>query len=158
MTDPQHGPDPDDRRQYLGFIQSVIMRMSAASTQAKSWLLPVVTATYGYALTQTADSVAALGIGGVLIFALMDANYLNQERSFRSLYDSVVQGDAIPPFSMDPSLAAPAGPDAPALRSKQFLRSIRQWFPPWKVWTSWAIAPFYGSLLAVGIAIWARVR
>jgi hypothetical protein len=158
MTDSENAPDPEDRRQHLGFIQSVIIRMSAASTQAKGWLLPVVTATYGYALTQKADSVAVLGIGGVLIFALMDANYLNQERSFRGLYDSVVRGDAIPAFSMDPSLTAPAGQGPPASRSKQFRRSIRRWFPPWKVWTSWAVAPFYGTLIAIGIAIWARVR
>lgn len=158
MTNPQPGTDPEDRRQYLGFIQSVITRMSAASTQAKGWLLPVVTATYGYALTQKADSVALLGIAAVLIFALMDANYLNQERSFRVLYDTVVRGDDIPAFSMNPSLAAPSGQDATTSIPKRWLRSIRGWFPPWKVWTSWAVAPFYGTLIIVGAAIWVKVR
>ena len=59
-TPTQH--DPEDRRKHLDFIQSVVTRMSAASSNAKAWLLPVVTAAYGYALTQRADSVALLAV------------------------------------------------------------------------------------------------
>ena len=158
MNEPQHEIDPEDRREYLGFLQAVITRMSAASTQAKGWLLPVITATYGYALTQNADNIALLGISATLLFALMDANYLNQERSFRNLYDCVVRGDDIPAFSMDPSLAAPAGPTLRGSFPKRFLSIVLRWFPPIRVWTSWAVAPFYGSLVAVGVAIWLRER
>jgi hypothetical protein len=71
--------------------------------------LPIVTVSYGYALTKYAWSVAAVGIGAVLIFGLLDANYLKQERAFRSLYDQVANGGRIPRFSMNPTLAAPAG-------------------------------------------------
>ncbi|WP_245650191.1 HIT family protein [Millisia brevis] len=134
---------PEDRRQHLDFIQSTITRMSQASSSAKTWALPIVTATYGYAIVEDAWGVALLGILAVVIFAILDANYLKQERAFRHLYDQVARGGPIPTFSMNSTLAAPAGstvnywPDAADLRS-------------------WSIALVYGPLLAAGIviAIW----
>lgn len=154
-------PDPEDRRQHLDFIQAVVTRMSAASSTTKGWLLPVVTVTYGYALVNRDASVAMLGVAAVLLFAVIDANYLNQERAFRRLYDAVAQGGKIPAFSMDASLAAPARPH-PAIDSasrwKRMSRVVRGWFPAWAVWSSWAIAPLYGSLLFVGLVIILRVR
>jgi histidine triad (HIT) family protein len=59
--------------------------VSAASTAAKSWMLPGVTVTYGYAITQSAASVAQLDVGATLLFAYRDANYLRQEKRFRRL-------------------------------------------------------------------------
>src|SRR4051794_32227246 len=118
------GTDPDDRRQHLAFIQSIVTRMSAASASAKSWLLPVVTLTYGYALTRAADSVALLGVAAVAIFALLDANYLNQERAFRALYDRVARGDAVPAFSLNPSLAAPARESFTGSWSKRAVQAV----------------------------------
>lgn len=38
--------------------------MSAASSNAKGWLLPVVTATYGFALIQRSRAVTLLGLAG----------------------------------------------------------------------------------------------
>ena len=100
-TPTQH--DPEDRRKHLDFIQSVVTRMSAASSNAKAWLLPVVTATYGYALTQCAGSVALLGVGATLLFSYLDANYLRQEKRFRALYKAVAQGAYnIAAFSLQP--------------------------------------------------------
>src|SRR6266536_4121001 len=97
---PADEPSPEDRRQHLMFIQSVVARMSQASASAKTWLLPIVTAAYGYALAKYSWSVAALGVGAVLVFCLLDANYMKQERAFRSLYDQVANGGRIPRFSM----------------------------------------------------------
>lgn len=142
--------DPEDRRQHLEFIQAAVTRMSAASSTTKGWLLPVVTAAYGYALTSQTESIAALGLAAVLLFALLDANYLNQERAFRRLYDAVVQDDAIPRFAMDPVVAQPEDRSG---GSGSTPRRIVGWFPPRTVWSSWAIAPFYGSLGVLGLAI-----
>lgn len=156
-------PD-EDRRKHLDFIQAVVTRMSAASSNAKSWVLPVVTATYGYALTQKADSIAALGIAGVLIFAYLDANYLRQEKAYRKLYDAVAglcppdeRSRVVPPFSMDPSNA-----DDPIRsdfnRRQKIAQLWHRWVPSWNVWISWSVAPFYGALLIVGVGILLRVR
>lgn len=138
---------PEDRRKHLDFIQSVVNRMSAASAATKGWLLPVVTASYGYAVIKGSPQVAMLGVVALLLFGLLDANYLNQERCYRRLYDAVAQGGHIPPFAMNPALAdrcAERGRDPSVTKS---------WYPPVSVWLSWSIAPFYGGLFLVGLVI-----
>ena len=151
MTMEERTTDPEDRRQHLAFLQAVVTRMSASSSTTKGWLLPIVLATYGYALTQKSLSVALLGMCAVVLFAIIDANYLNQERSFRDLYDAVARGADVAPFSMNPALAAPSEDKAETESGlKRALLLIRDWFPGWEVWVSWAIAPFYGALLIVG--------
>lgn len=65
-----HSTD-EDRRKHLDFIQAVVTRISAASTSTETWLLPVVTATPRYALTNNAECVALLGIAAVLLFAFL---------------------------------------------------------------------------------------
>lgn len=131
---------PEDRRQHLSFIQEVITRMSQASSSSKSWLLPIVTLTYGYAITHRSFLVGLIGCLAVLVFGVLDANYLKQERAFRKLYDEVAAGRPIPAFSMNPALASPAGsrvnywPDKPDIRS-------------------WAVAPVYLPLILAGLAI-----
>ena len=136
---------PDDRRQHLSFIQAIVTRMSQASSSSKTWLLPIVTLTYGYAMTREQFWVAVLGILAVLVFGLLDANYLKQERAFRKLYDGVASGGDIPAFSLNPSFAGPAG-------------SRVNYWPDLEDIRSWAVAPIYLPLVIVGaaIAIWAR--
>ncbi|MFD4591479.1 MULTISPECIES: HIT family protein [Streptomyces] len=137
----------EDRRQHLSFIQAVITRMSQASSSSKSWLLPIVTATYGYAVTGKSILVALLGCLAVLVFGLLDANYLKQERAFRRLYDEVAAGSPIPAFSMNPTLASPEG-------------SGSNYWPDWPDVRSWAVAPVYGPLLlsGLGLVIWLACR
>lgn len=145
--------EPEDRRQHLEFIQAIITRMSAASSTTKSWLLPVTTATYGYALTQNSCQVAMLGVAAVLLFAYLDANYLRQEKRFRRLYKAVAEGsEDVAVFSLNPD-------DVPPLSSDKFSEEWGASMPRWvngllpgpAVWTSWSIAPFYLALIAVGV-------
>lgn len=145
LPPPEHGVSPEDRRQHLSFIQAVVTRMSQASSSSKSWLLPIVTLAYGYAATKAEPAVALLGVLAVLVFGILDANYLKQERAFRNLYDEVARGGDIPAFAMNPALASPTG------------TRVNYW-PDWQDIRSWAVAPVYGSLLmaGVGIAIWAH--
>lgn len=146
-------PSDEDRRQHLAFIQAVVTRMSAASSAAKGWLLPVVTATYGYALTKQSGKVALLGIAGVILFAFLDANYLRQEKLYRRLYVTVANRKRpVSPFSLDPTEAGdPPSPDHP--EPKKWLTAARRWIPEMKVWGSWSIAPFYGALVLIGLLI-----
>lgn len=130
----------EDRRQHLSFIQAVVTRMSQASSASKSWLLPIVTVTYGYAITSESFFVALLGCLAVLVFGVLDANYLKQERAFRKLYDEVAAGRPIPAFSMNPALASPAG------------TRVNYW-PDWPDVRSWAVAPVYGPLLLAGLGV-----
>lgn len=150
------GPSDEDRRKHLDFIQAVVTRMSAASSSAKGWLLPVVTATYGFALTQHSRAVTLLGLAAVALFMFLDANYLRQERAYRRLYDTVAKGSReVPLFSLDPSEADDPIPAAAGWRQR--LRTlVGRWFPAWSVWSSWSIMPFYGALMLIGIGIYIR--
>jgi len=134
------GLSPEDRRQHLAFIQEVIARMSQSSSAAKTWLLPIIVATFGYSIAREAPFVALFGLFAVLIFGLLDANYLKQERSFRNLYDDVAGGGKVPQFSMNPTLAASDNKKANYWPDSEDLRS-------------WAIAPFYGPILLAGVGI-----
>lgn len=145
--------DADDRRKHLEFIQAAVTRMSSASSSTKGWLLPVVTATYGYALSKKAALVALLGITAVALFALIDANYLRQDKAFRKLYDAVARNARnVPPFSLDPSYANDPVADGDTLRRKMRI-FFGRWFPAPSVWLSWSIAPLYGTLTIVGCLI-----
>lgn len=158
MTDDSSTPTPDDLRKHLDFIQAVVTRMSAASSAAKGWLLPVVTATYGYALTKHAESVALLGLLSVLLFAFLDANYLRQEQGYRALYDAVARKTRpVPLFSLAIEDALDPTP-APTTRWGRAKARVQKWFPGRSVWCSWSIAPFYGLLLVVGVVVFCRAR
>src|SRR3954447_8192400 len=103
MSDTRGQIEPEDRRKHLDYIQATITRMSAASTTSKSWMMPIVTPTYGYALTKKAGAIALLGLAGVVLFAYLDANYLRQEKRFRRLYKAVAEGEnRITVFSLNP--------------------------------------------------------
>lgn len=153
-------PDPEDRRKHLDFIQAIVTRMSAASFSAKAWLLPVVTAAYGYALTQKADSVALLGLGATLLFAYLDANYLRQEKRFRSLYKAVASGQYnIATFSLQPDDLPSEFPtkekgDWPAGTP----RWINRLLPGPNVWLSWSVGVFYVPVALLGVVIACIVR
>lgn len=164
VTSPDASSTGEDRRKHLEFIQAVITRMATASSNTKSWLLPVVTAAYGYALTQRADSVAVLGLAAVAVFGLLDANYLRKEQEYRDLYNAAAglgrakqEKLTVPLFSMNP-------PKANGLLAKdsgwghKLAQSWHCWVPGRSVWLSWSVAPFYGSLLVVGVAIYLRVE
>lgn len=170
------GPSREDLYKHLDFIQAVVTRMSAASTSTKSWLLPVVTATYGYGMTQNARSVIALGLGAVLLFMFLDAHYLDQEKSYRALYDAVARNKGVPLFSLDTrevdrcrqvpasqrDITAEEADDqaegaVPTPRTEPWRQFLKDWKPDTSVWKSWAITPFYGSLLLVGLILLIRV-
>lgn len=154
------------RLKHLDYIQSIVARMAHSSTQAKSWLLPVATATFGYALTQQSKTVAMLGIAAILLFGYVDASYLRQERAYRRLYNAIVAGKNIPELSLDPHDIDQKIPDAdgdpppkdgsdeePGFWKKLWTAFCGWFFFDPRVWFSWSIFPFYGGFLAVGIAV-----
>ncbi|MFQ4149739.1 HIT family protein [Arthrobacter sp. LAPM80] len=143
----------EDRRKHLDYIQAVVTRQSAASSASKGWLLPIVTATYGFALTQHAWSLAALGLVSVILFAYLDANYLRSEKRFRELYNTVARAKRmVPHFTLDPADAEdPVPDDAPTV--SKWRGFVSNYLPERAIWMSWSIAPFYLALLLVGVGV-----
>lgn len=145
---------PEDRRKHLDYIQAVITRQSAASSSAKGWLLPIVTATFGFALTQPAWPLAALGMVAVTLFAYLDANYLRSEKQFRRLYNTVARSSRkVPLFTLDPVDADDPRPGDEPTKSK-WARFVEKYLPERDIWASWSIAPFYVALLLLGVGVW----
>ncbi|WP_246169389.1 HIT family protein [Actinotalea subterranea] len=144
---------PEDRRKHLDYIQAVVTRQSAASSSAKGWLLPIITATFGFALTQGSWPLAALGMVAVVLFAYLDANYLRSERQFRRLYNTVARSSRrVPLFTLDPIDAdEPLPADAQAV--SKWKRAVHNYVPDRPIWASWSIAPFYIALLVVGAGV-----
>ena len=99
---PHSSAIPEDRRQHLAFVQNVISRMAQSSSNTKSWLLPVVTAAYGYSFTKSSVALAVLGIVATVVFALLDVGYLRTERKYRNLYERIAAGDPdVAPYSLN---------------------------------------------------------
>lgn len=144
---------PEDRRKHLDYIQAVVTRQSAASASTKGWLLPIVTATFGFALTQNSWPLAALGMVAVALFAYLDANYLRSEKQFRRLYNTVARSSRrVPMFTLDPVDAEePLRDDAPA--TSRWKRAVRAYLPERSIWASWSVAPFYIALLLLGTGV-----
>lgn len=143
----------EDRRKHLDYIQAVVTRQSAASASVKGWLLPVVTALFGFALTQHVWLLALLGMFLIAVFAYIDANYLRSEKAYRTLYKAVSRSERmVPRFTLDPTDAnEPPGADAPAATKWKALRD--KYLPPREVWASWSIAPFYSAMLLLGVGV-----
>jgi histidine triad (HIT) family protein len=129
--------------EHLGFIQAVIARLAGASALVKAWCLTVATATLGYAWTQNADEVAWLAIFAVAMFALVDVQYLREERKYRTLYREARLGQ-VDPFDMD---ARPCGDRRDARYDMDC-----GWWPTVRSWSVWA---FYGPILILAVVVWA---
>lgn len=148
---------PEDRRKHLDYIQAVITRQSAASSSAKSWLLTILVATFGFALTQQSWALATIGLCATVLFAYLDANYLKSEKQFRRLYNTVARSSRkVPLFSLNPGDAEEAvvRGDEESRSARSRIRGLwKQYVPGRDVWLSWSIAPFYAALITLGLVV-----
>jgi hypothetical protein len=79
----------DKKLKYLEFVQDVITRMNSNSFLIKGWNVTVVSALFALASKESGFKFAIIAIGATLIFWIMDAYYLSQEKMYRKLYDKV---------------------------------------------------------------------
>ena len=108
--------------------------MAQSSSNTKSWLLPVVTAAYGYSLTKCSVALALLGIVATVVFAFLDVGYLRTERKYRDLYERIAASDPdVPPYSLNYQCSG----ETWRTRFLEYCSVIK----------GWAIWPFYGTLL-----------
>ena len=87
---------------HLELIQNVINRLANSSFFLKGWTVIFVAAVLGFATKDSKPMYVWLAAIPTLSFWTLDGFYLNQERLFRRLYDTVRETDeeAID-FSMD---------------------------------------------------------
>lgn len=97
-------PMPDDKAAYLGMIQLIITRMGANSFILKGWNVTLVSALFALSVKDSNTRFVMIAFLPALVFWILDAYYLRQERLFRKLYDeasaSTAQNQIVPLFSM----------------------------------------------------------
>jgi hypothetical protein len=79
----------EDKRKHLDYLQAIITRMNTNSFQIKNMAVVILTAMF--ALFAATPKVLLIFLSGfpLIIFWLLDAYYLQQERKFRALYEDV---------------------------------------------------------------------
>ncbi|KQS72224.1 hypothetical protein ASG39_00040 [Rhizobium sp. Leaf371] len=79
----------DAKIKHLEMIQSVIARLANSNSAHKNYCITLVTAVCGLATTLHRPYMALLAIVPVMIFAILDAQYLRLEQRYRTLYEQV---------------------------------------------------------------------
>ncbi len=95
--------DESIRIAHLTMLQGVVSRMGA-----NSFTLKALAATFGSAAVAVMASVenpspyyAVAAIIPMIIFWLMDAQYLRMERAYRNLYDHVRRGEEVEAYNLN---------------------------------------------------------
>ncbi len=88
-----------EQLKHLEFIQDVITRMNTNSFQMKGWMVAIVSAILAIYADTGKHGFVLVALLPALIFWLLDAYYLWQERKFRGLYNDVAG------VTKDPQLA-----------------------------------------------------
>lgn len=90
---------------HLEMIQALVSRMSSNSFLLRGWSVTLVAGLFALAAKDSNPRLVIISYLPVCAFWLLDGYYLAQERSFRSLYNSVAAREGkVPPFSMDGAL------------------------------------------------------
>ena len=79
---------------YLELIQNVISRMNANSFKIKGWMITVLSALLALYANGKNDLYIYLAIVPILLFWILDADYLQQERKYRKLYEDIISEES----------------------------------------------------------------
>ena len=79
----------ENKLKHLEFIQNIITRMASNSFLLKGWAITIVTALIALSIDKNNYRYFIVANFPIIIFWLLDAYYLKQERLFRHLYNEV---------------------------------------------------------------------
>lgn len=85
---------------HLEMIQGIITRMNQNSFMLKGWMITIVSALLAIFADKGNIAYLVITIFPIIVFWLLDAYYLLQERKFRGIYSDIVNGKNIPVFQM----------------------------------------------------------
>ena len=120
---------------YMEMIQRAIDRMAGESARMKSYALVATAAVLSTAAATETIPIALAGIVLLVVFWVLDAKYLAQERCFRDLYERARTRDGQPDFVMTP--------DEEIRRRHELLQSF----------SGWSTAPLYGALILLSLIV-----
>lgn len=124
----------DLKVKQLEMVQAIIARLANYGATLKNYCLTLVTAVCGFAITLQRPAVAILSLLPIIIFSVLDTQFLRVERRFRALFDVIRQQDweVLPNFEI-------------SLRAAPVVRYLPVLF-------SWSILIFYLPLLCAVLA------
>ncbi len=93
----------ENKFKHMDYIQSAISRMAANSFSLKGWDVTIVAAIVALSFKESDWRIYACALFLNIVFWVLDAYYLKQEKQFRMLYDEVskIKDDGTVDFSMD---------------------------------------------------------
>jgi len=128
-------------QKHIEIMQGVVQRMAENSRSCKVWCVTLVSAILVLvARTGNADH-SLIALTPTLLFYVLDAYYLVQERRFRNSYNSFVgkvQNDEVK--ASDLFTIAPSGST-----TREFL---------WAMFRSFSVLPFYLVVIATVLLAW----
>ncbi len=131
----------ENKIRHLELIQTVISRMANNSFLVKGWCITLVSALLGLAAQDNDKKFIIVVFFPALMFWLLDAYFLRQERLFRQKYNEVAQNSAeFSDFSLDTSTC---------------LSTVDSWL---RITFSKTLFLFYGSMIGavtiISLILW----
>ena len=84
-------PESSSVQSYLNILQEIISRMATNSANCKNWCITLVSAILVVIADKNKPNYAWISLIPIILFFLLDAYYLAQERSFRAIYNKFIQ-------------------------------------------------------------------
>ncbi|WP_139218939.1 hypothetical protein [Bosea sp. CRIB-10] len=119
--------------------QVVVSRLAGSGASIKNYCLALCTAICGLSVALQKPAVFLLALLPIILFSALDAQYLRNERRFRSHFDKIRSEDWAVQTTFDMSPAP----------SASF----------WSAFFSWSVITFYGALVGsiIGLTIIMRL-
>lgn len=131
---------------HLEFVQSIITRMASESATIKRYALAATAVVNSTAAATDTWYLAMVGAPLLLVFWLLDGQYLALERRYRALYDTV----RLPDSAADLTLQIPA-----EIAKRHSLGSSVFGWSVWSLYTSLMLLCFLvaGAVVTVPVAV-----
>src|SRR5690348_8711135 len=79
----------DLRVKQLEMVQGIVARIASYGANLKNYCITLTTAICGFAISLQKPLVTVSAVVPIVIFALLDAQFLRVERRFRGLFDQL---------------------------------------------------------------------
>jgi len=129
------GEFAQERIEHLKMIQDVITRMAGESAKMKQYALVALGVLASTAQATGSVSLALVAAVMAVVFWLLDARYLAQERWYRTLYDKVRAEVGPTDFCLSPG------------------KEIRSGMTIVTAARGWSVAPLYGTLTVIALLL-----
>ena len=143
----------DNQIKHLEMIQAVVARLGNNAFLIKGWAITIAGAFLAFAVNREKSGLAAAAIAPTILFWLLDASFLRNERLFRHLFDRVRKGLEMPFYmgATAPDYVKRIKDEAKADKTKKDIGSRFRTF--WRE----ALVLFYGAIVIASLMIAALI-